>query len=301
MHSQPRPVGFVGAALCVAGLSLAGCGGGGGPVTPPNTGSMSARIDGATWTAVTANGASGDGGLFTITGVQAGSGTAVTMSLFSIGAPGTYPMGVGSSVAGGVGAIAQGSIGWTTPLNGAAGTITVTSVSPTRIAGSFAFDATPVPPQTGATRAVTAGTFDVPVSGPSTLVVPPNAASKISGTLAGASFNAATVVTVVSPATGVLTFAGSTFDRTLNVIISEYTGVGTYTLGTGASRNVRFSTAQAPVNAWGGTNATSSGTLVVTSASASRITGTITATLQPAPGFTGSAITISATFDVGVR
>ncbi len=262
---------------------------------------MAARIDGAAWSSSNATGAAGAGGIFTLTGVQTGSGTGVTMTLYSIGAPGTFPFGVGGTVAGGIASVVTGASNfWSTPLNGAAGTVTVTSVSPTRIAGTFSFNASPVAPQTGATRAVTAGTFDVPVTGPATLVVPANAASKLSGTFGGVAFNAATVVTVVSPATGVLTFAGSTNERTLNVIISEYTGVGTYALGTSASRNVRLSTAQAPVSAWGGTNATSSGTVTVTSATTSRVAGTISGTLQPSPGFTGTPITITATFDVGI-
>lgn len=289
-------------AACGLVAALLGCGGGNGPVGNNGAGQFSAQIDGSAWSGANAIGAAGAGGIFTLTGVQLGSGTGLTMTLYSIGAPGTYPLGVGGSVAGGIASIVSGATSfWSTPLNGAAGTVTISAVSPTRIAGTFNFTAPPLAPQTGASRVVTQGQFDLPVTGPATLVVPPNAGSRVTGTIAGTPFNAATVVTVTSPASGTLTFAGSTIDRTLNVIIAGYTGVGSYTLGTGATRTVRVATAQAPVNAWGGTNATSSGTLVVTSASASRVAGTISATLQPAPGFTGAPITITATFDVGVQ
>jgi Family of unknown function (DUF6252) len=289
-------------AVCGVVAVLGGCGGGNGPVGNNGSGQFSAQIDGAAWSGANAIGAAGAGGIFTLTGVQLGSGTGLTMTLYSIGAPGTYPLGVAGNVAGGIATIVSNSTSfWSTPLNGAAGTVTISAVSPTRIAGTFNFTAPPVAPQTGAARVVTQGQFDIPVTGPATLVVPPNAASRITGTIAGSPFNAATVVSVTSLASGTLTFAGSTIDRTLNVIIAGYTGVGSYTLGTGAARTVRLSTAQAPVSAWGGTNATTSGTLVVTSASASRVAGTISATLQPAPGFTGAPITITATFDVGVQ
>jgi hypothetical protein len=52
---------------------------------------------------------------------------------------------------------------------------------------------------------------------------------------------------------------------------------------------------------WGGSNATNSGTVVVTSATSTRIKGTFTATLQPSlinPG--EPAITLSGTFELGL-
>ena len=111
------------------------CGGGGGPGNN-NAGNMSASIDGTGWSSTSATASANTGGIFTITGLQLGSGTSVTMTLYSIGAPGTFPLGVGGTVAGGLASVVSGTSGWSTPLSGDAGSVTVTSVSPTRIAGS---------------------------------------------------------------------------------------------------------------------------------------------------------------------
>jgi len=51
-----------------------------------------------------------------------------------------------------------------TALTGAAGTLTVTSLTATRIAGTFSFTATPLPGSSlvgGTPMAITGGTFDV--------------------------------------------------------------------------------------------------------------------------------------------
>ena len=263
-------------------------------------GNFAATIDGAAWTGANASAIAAAGGIFVLTGVQNGSGTALSMTLYSIGAPGTYPLGVGPAVPGGIAVIASGASSWSTPLSGAAGSVTVTAVSSSRIAGTFSFTAPPVLGQTAATRAVTQGRFDLAVTGPPTLVVPENAGSKVNGTLAGTAFNAATVATVTSPQSGTFTFAGSNTGYTLNVILSAYTGVGTYTLGTGAARTVSVTRPQAPIASWGGSNATTTGTLIVTSATSARVKGTISATLQPSPGFTGAPVIVSVAFDIGV-
>lgn len=286
--------------LLVLGMvALASCGGGDGPAGN-NTSLFAATIDGVAWTGGTAGANAGAGGNFSMTGAQAGSGTAIGLTLYAIGAPGTYPLGVGPTVAGGIGVISSGASAWSTPLNGAAGTVTITAVSPTRIAGTFAFNAPPVLQGGAQQRVVTQGRFDLPVSGPATLVVPENASNKVTGTLAGAAFNAATVVSVTSPASGTFTFAGSTLNQTINVIISGYTGVGTYALGGGAARTVALTNLASPVGSWGGTNATTSGTLTVTSATAARITGSLTATLQAAPGQTAAPVTVSVAFEIGI-
>lgn len=287
--------------LYVTSLVLvAACGGGGGPGNNNNAGNMSASIDGAGWSATSATSSANAGGIFTITGVQVGSGTSVTMTLYSIGAPGTFPLGVGSTVAGGLASVVSGTSGWSTPLSGDAGSVTVTSVSPTRIVGSFTFTAAAVtPPGSTGNRVVTQGRFDVPVTGPATLAVPDNAGGKVSGTFAGVSFNASSVASVSAPASGVLTFAGANTGQTLSVIVSGYTGVGTYALGGGVSRSIRLTNTIAPAGTWGGTNATTTGTVTVTSVTTTRIKGTFTATLQPVVGG-GSAVAVSGTFDLGI-
>jgi Family of unknown function (DUF6252) len=301
-HLTRRPhIALAVAVVATWALTSCGGGGGGGPTGNTGAGSMSARIDGASWTSTSSSANATTGGIFTLTGVQATSGTGVSMTLYYIGAPGTYPLGVGGVVAGGLASVVAGSAGWSTPLSGNAGTVTITAVSATRIAGTFAFTAPLVTGTSAVTsRAVTQGQFDLAVTGPATLVVPANAGSIVNGTLAGVAFNAATVASVVSPVSGVFSFAGSNTNQTLNVILSEYTGVGTYALGTGASRTIRLTNLNAPTGTWGGSNATTAGTLTVTSASASRIKGSVSATLQPVAGTSGAAVTITATFDIGI-
>ncbi len=289
--------------LLAASILTSGCGGG-GTTNPVQNGSgkFKATIDGSAWNSSTSAAAASAGGIFTLVGSQVGSNvTSMSMSFYSIGAPGTYPLGVGGSVAGGIATITAAPASWSTPLSGAAGSVTITSVSATRIAGTFSFQATPTLGQTATTtRVVTQGEFDLPVSGPATLSVPANAGSKLNGTVAGSAFNAATVVTVSPPSSGTLTLAGSNTSYTVNVILSGYTGVATYTLGTGATRSMQV-TATANNKVWGGSNATTTGTLTVTSATASRIMGSFTATLQPSVINPNEApITLSGAFDLGV-
>ncbi len=283
--------------LSGAGL-LSGCGSDGG--TEPvggGGGTFRATIDGTQWTSAATTAIAANGGIFTITGSQ--GTTAMSFTLYSIGAPGTYPLGVGGTVAGGIATLTTAPSSWSTPLSGAAGTITISAVSATRIAGTFSYTATPLIGQAAA-RSVTAGSFDVPVTGPATLVVPESAGGKVTGTIGGNAFNAATVVSVSAPSSGTLTIAGSNTAYTVNLILSGYTGVGTYALGSGVARTLQVTSAP-PQKVWGGSSGANVGTVIITSATASRIKGTFTATLQPSVVNPSEApLTLSGTFELGV-
>ncbi|MEQ1691328.1 MAG: DUF6252 family protein [Gemmatimonas sp.] len=281
---------------------LIGCGGGGSTNPGPTASPFTATIDGVSWSSSTSAAVSSTGGIFTLVGSQIGANvTSISMSFYSIGVPGTYPLGVTGSVAGGIGTVTASPSTWSTPLSGAAGSVTISAVSATRIAGTFNFNATPLLGQTATnTRVVTQGQFDLPVTGAATLVVPDGAGSKVTGTVAGNAFNAATVVSVSPPSLGTLTFAGSNTAYTVNFIISGYTGVASYALGSGATRTMQVTTST-PTKVWGGTVAASAGTVVVTSATATRIKGTFTATLQPSVINPNEApITLSGTFELGI-
>lgn len=285
-------------------LASVNCGGGSqtGPGTPAATSRFRATIDGAAWSSTASTASAGPGGLFTLIGSQVGASvTSVTLSLYYIGAPGTYPLGVSGNVVGGIGTVVTAPATWLTPLSGAAGTVTITAVSPTRIAGTFSFNAAP---QTGsgAGRVISAGEFDLPVSGPATLVVPDGAGSKITGTIAGNSFNAATMSSVSPPTAGTLTLAGANTSYTVSMIVSGYTGVGTYALGSGVTRTLQVSSAGTPQRIWGGAGGTNAGTVVVTSATTTRIKGTFTATLGPSLTNPNEApISVSGTFELGLQ
>lgn len=286
--------------LVVSSSLLTACGGDSGtdPGRPSGTG-FSAIIDGASWKSAFSAAAAINGGIFTLTGSQ--GATALSLTLYHIGAPGTYPLGVGGTVAGGIGTVSVSPNSWSTPLSGAAGSITISAVSPTRIAGTFNFTAAPQVGQSGATRTVTSGSFDLPVSGPATLVVPDGAGSKVTGTVAGSAFNAATVVTVTLPSSGTLTFGGSNTAYSINLILSGYTGVGSYALGSGVQRTMQVTNA-ANQKVWGGSAGNNAGTIVITSATATRVKGTFTATLGASAVNPGEApITLNGSFEIGYQ
>jgi hypothetical protein len=268
-----------------------------------NSAPLKATIDGQAWVAGFASATAGANGIFTITGSSLNASvTGMSLVLYYIGAPGTYPLGVGGSVKGGIGVLSGGGSSWATALTGAAGSVTISNVSATRIAGTFSFTA---PPQAGAgattTRSVTQGEFDLPVTGPATLNVPDNLGSLVTATFGGNAFNASTVVQVTSPSSGTLTMGASNTAYTMNVVLSGYTGAGTYTMGTGAARTVSVITTATPQSSWGGTQGTTSGTIVITSATSSRIKGTMNLVLSPSIASPGPGqLTVTGNFELGI-
>lgn len=283
-----------------------GCGGSTEPNNNgnPTGGTFKATIDGSAWVSAFTSASASAGGNFNLGGVAAGGSPTLTLGLYAIGAPGTYPIGVGGTVAGGTASISASGALWMTPLSGAAGTVTVTSVSPTRIAGTFSFSAPPALGQSVTnTRTVTAGEFDVPVTGPATLVVPDNAVSKWTGTIGANAFNASTIVSVTLPSSGTLTIGASNTAYSLNLILPGYTGVGTYALGAnnGAPRTLQVTTLTGASTVWGGTGASNTGTVTITSVTATKIKGTISATLgasliNPNAG----SVTLTSTFEKSI-
>ena len=287
----------------LAVLIICSCGGGSDPTGTsgdPNS-RLKATIDGTPWVSSFSAAAASANGLFSISGSNVSSSvTAMSLTLYYIGAPGTYPLGVGGTVAGGIGVLSGSGNSWATALTGAAGSVTITAVSPTRIAGTFSFSAAPQIGQVTTARAVTQGEFDIPVSGPATLAVPDNLASAFTGTIAGNAYNAATIVRVTNPSSGTLTMGTSTTAYSTNLILSGYTGVGTYTMGAGASRTFQV-TNTATNKVWGGTNSTTSGTVTITSSTSTRVKGSFSLTLQPSLINPGEApITVTGTFELGI-
>lgn len=273
-----------------------------GPTGPiGNSDHFTAVIDGTAWTGLTATLSAGasPGGLFSLVGTDA-SGTGILLTLYNIGAPGAYPLGVGASVFGGSASLIQGSSTWWTPLSGAAGTITLASVSATRIVGTFSFVAVPVA-GTGASRTVTAGSFDLDVVSTPPFAVAANQGNRFGGTLGGQPWNAATVVMVSGPATGTVGIGISNSTHQIDLTLSGFTGAATYGLNTGVARYFAVTRLGTSVVTWGGSTVTSSGSVVVTSAGASRLVGTYDVSLPPiASNPTAGTLTMTGTFDVGV-
>ena len=113
-----------------------GRGGGGG------TSGFTAVIDGQAWTATSTSRKAqvGPFGAITIQGLA--NGTTLLLILYNIDSVGTYPLGMGGTAVGGLGQVSDlTGRGWSTPLSGAAGSVTITTLSSGRIAGTFTYDA----------------------------------------------------------------------------------------------------------------------------------------------------------------
>ena len=149
------------ASLVLLGPVLAACGGGGGggPTGPGGgTAAFTATIDGQAFAAdsitFTVTGNPGVPGSLIISGADVVSGTdyrTLSLSVSFIGATGAYPIGINiGTTAGGTASVTEvaGSTVtiWSTSLNGAAGTVTITSLTATRMKGTFSFTADRSPP-----------------------------------------------------------------------------------------------------------------------------------------------------------
>ena len=58
----------------------------------------------------------------------------------------------------------EGALNWTAINTQGSGTITVTTLTADRVVGTFTFEVAAVGTQTPATRSLTNGTFDLPIS-----------------------------------------------------------------------------------------------------------------------------------------
>jgi hypothetical protein len=283
-------------AVC-ATLAVASCGGGGGGGAPgggrggagggsaTGSGHLAATIDGQAWVAdqstiqVSASGAVP--GTLTINGSHVVSATnylSLTLALGYINGPRTYPLGVnpGTNAGGTVSIFDQSGAGapgiWMTDFTGSRGTLTVTSMSATNIAGTFELMA---PPGLGSTatntRTVTAGGFDLPLPAAFTMTTADDYGSFMSATINGQPWNGATVEGAGAPAGG--TFGGTTTGISLTVspLVAIQAGM-TYD-----QTMVRFQASGDGMSWGGGTNDLSS--LTVTAVTGTRAAGTFMATL----------------------
>lgn len=308
---------------------LAACGGGGDSTTAPNSGGnqnpggttggtsgttqMTATIDGKAWTAssggVMAIQVSSTSGGYLISGIElAGTtiGTSLAISINDIPGPGTYPLGTdGVSVAGGfAGVTVAGTQTWNTPVSGAAGTITITSLTTAHIAGTFSFTASL--PTNGATgqRVVTNGAFDAPFK-PAAVIkaLPDSIGSKMSATLNGQAWIAGIVGGQIG--SGFISLSGINDKQSVLFTIPMPAAAGTYVLNNVLPNFVYAwdPNAVKPAGArccWGVQGDV--GTVTFTTLTKTRVKGTFSATLSPQPGTAavGSLTIANGTFDIGM-
>jgi len=290
--------------LTVLSVLLAACGGSNTGPSGGGIGTFSATIDGVAWVS--------DASAVQVTGNQTVPGTQlilgtkingqdyvnVTLALGYISATGTYPLGVNQgTTAGGSGAVTAqqgGVLGlWNTGFSGSAGTITITSLTSTRMAGTFQFTA---PPALGSSatgnRVVTNGVFDVPLA--TGFVIPPanNRGSKISATIGGVAWNGATVVGLGQGGAFSLGGTSTTYNLSLTTQVAVSAGIS-YAIGGNNGFSV---TATQGGNAWGGPGST--GSVSITSLAGGRAVGTFSGTLARTGG---SALSIAGgTFDIRI-
>lgn len=295
------PLGLVGITFV---LALCGCGGGDdNPAGPggPATGPMTATIDGQPFVA-TAGYATAQAvsipGAFALSGSDPTTAVALLIYLYNVGGPGTYALGVGPSAFGGFASIGTVTGGWGTPGNGADGTITITALSPTQIAGTFSFTAEASTGAATGTKVVTEGTFDLALPGTPLLPLPDNAGSRLGAAVGGGTiFNSVNVVAALS--SGALVITGGNLDYAIGIRIDSFAGAGSYPL----TNVTPFRTVTASITgggSWGpGTGA--SGTIEISSATATRVTGTFSGTLAPLVGATTPLAVTDGSFSVGLQ
>jgi len=299
-------------------LSLAACGGSSSSTGPNgNTnganGTFTATIDGAPWvsssnqTAGGSTAANAVPGVVTLTGTKIVSSTnytSISLLLGYLSGPGTYPLGVNQgTTAGGAGIVSTASGAtfstWSTNLTGSAGTVTITSLTSTRIGGTFQFTA---PPQsfttTTGTRVVTNGAFDLPLPANFTLAPASNKGSKVTGTIGGVAWNAAS--TVALGGNGVFGIAANTDSLSVSLVTGRPVSAGSsYPIG-GTQGGIQGATLQViktgTAISWNvGTGTSPVGTLTIATLSGNRATGTIVATLVG-----GTALAVNVTFDIRI-
>ena len=248
------------------------------------------------------------GGRYILLGTEATStgaiGRQVSFAIGNISAPGTYPLGVdGVSVTGGFASITQNGQ-WTTPLDGASGSITVTALTPTRIAGTFNFTADALSGGATGTKVVTAGSFDAPMGNTAVIqTLADSIGSKMSATIGGASFNGA-IVSGQTSATHLVLF-GTNKKYNFTMTLPRPPATGTYALSNASGSILTLTDGSSAANSapnccYGVVGDV--GSLNITSMTTTRIKGTFTATLTAKPGTTATG-TISVTngsFDIGL-
>jgi hypothetical protein len=150
--------------VSIIALLCAACGDGYGDSTGPgnnnNANAITAQIDGVAWTSSGSRLATHSNNVLTITGAD-NAGKVITIALANVTATGTFSLAVGNPN-GALGNVIDGARIWASTGQGGSGTITVSTLTSARVAGTFSFTAVPAPstPATGTVR-VTGGTFDL--------------------------------------------------------------------------------------------------------------------------------------------
>ncbi len=264
-------------------LQLAGCGGGGGggPTGPGGGGggggggnSFTAVIDGTAWTSdssaisVTGSASATRAGLLIISGYETSSNRGLSLAISFFIGPAVQPLGVNSATTpGGSGTVMLPPDSWLTPMSGAAGFVTLTERSATRIAGSFNFTAAALAGATPAQRVVTGGAFDITV--PAGLPpLPTGVGSTATATIGGSPWYAATIVGL-HPGSGTFSLSASNTAYSLTLVPKVPVSAGN-SYGIPSQMGVTVLREGTAESWWGGTGA-DIGTVTISTFDAHRL------------------------------
>jgi hypothetical protein len=282
--------------MALVALTAAACGGGDGdddPHGPNGNENMTARVDGENWGGM-GNAARSAGGIYTITGADGTGG--LSIQLYNIPGPGTYPLGMNATGFGGTAIVSEPGAGWSTPINGRAGSVTITSLTDTRIAGTFEYQATPINGTATGTVEVTDGEFDMLLQTAGAWSPPdPWDGSQLHGRLGTDTIIGATMAVIFNADD--LLFTGNDLTNVITLTLQDLTSTGAFTFRDAAPlRRIQVTDINGTMIYL--TDSTSAGNITVTTLNANRVAGTYTGTLKQLGG--AGTLNVSGTFDVGI-
>lgn len=282
-------------------LSLFACGGGDDGKEPTNPGGqsgnhMTAKIDGVAWTGSAEVHAGTSGARMAnmnIIGTDLSPLVSVILNLSFVEGPGVYPLGVNPLTnAGGTGSVVRATDHWLTPLSAMAGSVTITTRTSTRIAGTFAFTADRTP-GTGAPVVVTDGEFDV-TKAAGLPPLPTGTGSEVSAEMDGTSWSGATV----SVEQNGERFGGSNTTYAMSVGFHDAPIQGhTYAIGPTASMSASRTDNN---DSWLSASQDSVGYVIVSKVTAERLEGTFAGHLAPAGTASSPLVVTNGSFSVHI-
>lgn len=296
-------------ALASALALLAACGGKTGtgpnvppPPPPPGGGAVTALVNGQPFGTVSyAQAAHTFSGSYIIS-VQSVSGVnskAISISLMNIAEAGTYPLGTGANVEGGFASYVENGAGWGAALSGEAGSITLTTLSDTRMIGTFTFTGTEHTGGASGTRTLTNGSFDLPVTTTGTFVpVPDSKRSTLHATVGGQPYVGSTIGSVNTQG-GRFVVSIINTKYSLSFSFNGLTAPGSYAVSAvpGILSSVDVgpppgASASGPLCCWSSALG-GSGSVVVSTVTPTRVTGSFAFTINPSSG--GATVPIEVT------
>jgi hypothetical protein len=229
-------------------------------------------------------------GTLVITGIELPSGIGLSLNISFFIGPATQPLGVNpGSTPGGIGTVTVAPDFWSTPLNGAAGFVTVTERTDTRIAGTFNFTAAAINPGTNPQEIeVENGAFDITVI-EGLPPLPTAVGSTAVATIGGTPWNAATIVGI-RPGPGVFSIAADNTTYSITILPKVPITAGN-TYGIPSEMSMMVISRMGTSESWYGGLGDDVGSVTVTAFETNRLIASFSGTLPPLSG--SSSLTVA--------